>query len=126
MKTTTLKVYEAINLEAEADYLLKLKAPIKLKFELTELLLKIQSALTAARQILTELFKEHGSPDPNNQEVMLLPQFKPGTNEKTGAFIEYETINNQDIELTYKPIDIDLFQNIESDQNFPVLFRLIQ
>lgn len=55
-----IKVYEAASLEAEITHLLKLKAPIKLKYSLTQLLLKTQAELAPARQLLTSLFQEHG------------------------------------------------------------------
>ncbi|MBK0380930.1 hypothetical protein [Mucilaginibacter segetis] len=126
METIILKVYEAINLEAEILDILKLKAPIKLKFTLTDLLLKTQYSLAAAKQLLSALFEKYGEIDESNPAISILPQFIEGTSKKTDSFLEYEAINNCEIEIQYKYIDLDLFENIESDNNYPILFRLIK
>lgn len=89
-------------------------------------MLKTRDELAAARRLLTALFEAHGQPGGGDGRTLVLPQFKEGTMEKTAAFMEYETINSQDVEMTYIPISLDLLDNIDSDENYPVLFRLVE
>lgn len=114
----TLTLNEGIQLEAEILAILPLKAPIRLKYALTSLLLSVQARTAAGRKLAEQLFKEHGRPDVNNANMLVLDEGK--------ALEDYKVLQGQSLEgIEFEPLKLEWFDGLESAHNFPVLFKFI-
>ena len=120
MKTINVNLQEGMQLDAELQAILALKAPVRLKYELTSIALKLQDCMAAGRKLSEALFKEHGRPDTNKPDILVLDEGSP-------ALEDYKALLAQPLDaLDYKPLRIEWFDGLESTHNFPVLFRLIE
>jgi hypothetical protein len=119
MKTINFTLQEGMQLEAELQAILALKAPVRLKYELTNTALKIQACMAAGRKLTEALFKDYGRPDTNNPDMLVLDEGSP-------ALEDYKALLAQPLDaLEYTPLRIEWFDGLESAYNFPVLYRLI-
>lgn len=119
MKKVFFLLHEALALESEIQALLTLRAPIRLKYELTTLLLKLQARTKAGTECIQGLFKEFGTPDPTNPKLLLLA-------DGTKALDDYKALQQQPVdEMEFTPIAIDAFDKLEIDFNCPVFFEKI-
>lgn len=119
MKTINFTLQEGMQLDAELQAVLALKAPVRLKYELTNIALKIQDCMAAGRKLSEALFKDYGRPDANNPGILVLDEGSP-------ALDDYKALLAQPLDaVDYKPLRIEWFDGLESAHNFPVLFRLI-
>lgn len=125
MASIELTVKQSLDLQQELAVLLTLKAPIKLKFELTELMIKTKVRNEAAQKLIEEIVNEYGAIDNVTKQKVVKFYADAEGKEKTEGFKQIETVWEQKINLDYEPISIKLFENIESDMNFPNLFKLL-
>jgi len=123
-KKVEIKMADAFDLQTDLTEILKRKSGMKLKLQLTEILLQVKNKTEPATSLMQELFRDHGIMDEASKQLML-PRFVDGTKEETEAFREYKTLQDQPVELDCPPISMDLLENIESDVNYPSLIKLI-
>ena len=117
MKKITLSLGDAVQLESEIQALVSIKAPIKLKYDLTVIGLKLKAYTKAGREMIESLYKEHGKPDAANDKLLTI-EGKP--------LEDYKTLLEQPVdELEFAPISIEAFDKLEIDFNCPVFFEKI-
>jgi|SRR4051812_40747026 len=123
-KKVEIKMSDAFDLQTDLADILKRKSNMKLKLELTDILLQVKSQTTPANDLLQELFRDHGVTDDLTRQL-ILPRFVDGTKQETEAFKEYKTLQDQAVELECPLITMELLEKIESDSSYPALVKLI-
>lgn len=121
MKTIELTVEDALKLQAEIEALLQVKTKVKLKFQLTTLLLKLKSQTEAGHTLLQDLFREQGKKSPNG--TLYLPEYTD-EKEKTEEFKQFEEINAQKVSIEYEEID-KAVEDMETAYPVQVLLKLM-
>lgn len=121
MKTAELTVEDAIRLQSEIEALLQVKTKVKLKFQLTTLLLKLKAQTQAGHNMLQDLFRENGKKAPNG--TLYLQEYTD-TKEKTEEFRQFEEINAQKVTVEYEEID-KAVEEMETAYPIQVLLKLM-
>lgn len=103
--------------------------PLKTKFWLTKLVEKVakeKSEIEKARNSLVEKFGEK-----DKQGNISIPStIKKGKKEETNPKLiefqnEYMSLLNDTISIEYKPIELDILENIVTEDNYNILFKLV-
>lgn len=149
MEKISLKLFEFYNLESElngvtnqqtgekiSDGLLAEKLKLTTKYWLTELAKKVAAEKTTVETLKEELIKKHGEADETGN--ISIPMYIDIVKDKDGKivdgknnpkFIEFQNEFNEllqeEKELKYKTINLNEFENIESDSNYPTFFKLV-
>jgi len=149
MEKISLKLYEFYALEAELNGvvnqqtgektsagLLSEKLKLTTKYWLTELGKKVTAEKTAVEALKEELIKKHGEADETGN--ISIPMYTNIVKDEAGnitsaennpKFVEFQNEFNallsEEKELEYKPVALAELENIESDGNYPVFFKLV-
>jgi len=146
----SLKLYEFYNLDSELNGvtnqqtgekvsagLLAEKLKLTTKYWLTELSKKVAAEKVTVESLKEELIKKHGETDETGN--ISIPMYIDIVKDEEGnivdgknnpKFIEFQTEFNallqEEKELEYKPVSINELENIESEGNYPVFFKLVK
>ena len=149
MEKINLKLFEFYNLDSELSGvmnqqtgekisagLLAEKLKLTTKYWLTELAKKVAAEKTTVETLKEELIKKHGEADETGN--ISIPMYIDIVKDKDGKivdgknnpkFIEFQNEFNEllqeEKELKYKTINLNEFENIESDSNYPTFFKLV-
>jgi len=146
----SLKLYEFYNLDSElngvmnqqtgekvSQGLLAEKLKLTTKYWLTELSKKVAAEKAGVESLKEDLIKKHGEADETGN--ISIPMYIDIVKDEEGnivdgknnpKFIEFQTEFNallqEEKELEYKPVSINELENIESEGNYPVFFKLVK
>jgi len=150
MEKIVLKLYEFYALEAELNGLtnqqtgeviskglLGEKLKLVTKYWLNDLIKKVTDVKKDCESLKEEIIKKHGSSDDqgNYSIQMYINQVmdesgKMISGDPNPEFIQFQTEYNallqEERELEYKQLSIDILDGIESEGNYPVFFTLLQ
>jgi uncharacterized protein (UPF0216 family) len=150
MEKISLKLYEFYNLDSELNGvmnqqtgekisagLLAEKLKLTTKYWLTELSKKVAAEKATVESLKEELIKKHGEADETGN--ISIPMYIDIVKDEEGnivdgknnpKFIEFQNEFNallqEEKELEYKPVSINELENIESEGNYPVFFKLVK
>jgi len=150
MEKISLKLYEFYNLDSELNGvtnqqtgekvsagLLAEKLKLTTKYWLTELSKKVAAEKASIESLKEELIKKHGETDETGN--ISIPMYIDIVKDEEGnivdgknnpKFIEFQNEFNallqEEKELEYKPVSINELENIESEGNYPVFFKLVK
>jgi len=150
MEKISLKLYEFYNLDSELNGvmnqqtgekisagLLAEKLKLTTKYWLTELSKKVAAEKATVESLKEELIKKHGETDETGN--ISIPMYIDIVKDEEGnivdgknnpKFIEFQNEFNallqEEKELEYKPVSINELENIESEGNYPVFFKLVK
>jgi hypothetical protein len=149
MEKISLKLYEFYNLDSElngvvnqqngekiSSGLLAEKLKLTTKYWLTELSKKVVAEKAIVETLKEELIKKHGETDENGN--ISIPMYIDIVKDEEGnitdgknnpKFIDFQNEFNEllqeEKELEYKTVKLSELENIESDGNYPVFFKLV-
>lgn len=149
MEKVTLKLFEFYNLEAElsgtvnqqtgdiiSKGLLNEKIKLTTKYWLTDLLKRVTDEKQSVEKIKEDLIKKYGK---ESEEGVSIPMYIDIEKNEQGEVVsrkanpdfinfqnEFNTLLQEERELEYKPLSLLDFESIESDSNYPTLFKLIK
>jgi hypothetical protein len=150
MEKISLKLYEFYNLDSELNGvmnqqtgekisagLLAEKLKLTTKYWLTELSKKVAAEKVSIESLKEDLIKKHGETDETGN--VSIPMYIDIVKDEEGnivdgknnpKFIEFQNEFNallqEEKELEYKPVSINELENIESEGNYPVFFKLVK
>lgn len=142
MAQITLKLHEVLTLEAELngftnpqtgvkilDGFLKEKLTLGLKYRLTKLSEELKKEKDTLAKLQNELVREYGEEE--DGKINLEPFVGEGDDKKINPkFVEYQEkyaeLLNEDKEVDYTPIPLSILETIESNENYSILFKLIE
>ena len=150
MEKISLKLYEFYNLDSELNGvmnqqtgekisagLLAEKLKLTTKYWLTELSKKVAAEKATVESLKEDLIKKHGESDETG--YISIPMYIDIVKDEEGnivdgknnpKFIEFQNEFNallqEEKELEYKPVSINELENIESEGNYPVFFKLVK
>jgi uncharacterized protein (UPF0216 family) len=149
MEKISLKLYEFYNLDSElngvinqqngekiSSGLLAEKLKLTTKYWLTELSKKVAAEKAVVETLKEELIKKHGETDESgNISIPMYINIVKDENdnivsgENNPKFIEFQNEFNEllqeEKELEYKTVKLNELENIESEGNYPVFFKLV-
>lgn len=149
MEKISLKLYEFYNLDSElngvmnqqtgekvSSGLLAEKLKLTTKYWLTELSKKVAAEKATVETLKEELIKKHGETDETgNISIPMYINIVKDENdnimsgENNPKFIEFQnefnTLLQEEKELEYKTVKLNELENIESEGNYPVFFKLV-
>lgn len=149
MEKVTLKLFEFYNLEVElsgtvnqqtgdivSKGLLNEKIKLTTKYWLTDLLKRVTDEKQSVEKIKEDLIKKYGK---ESEEGVSIPMYIDIEKNEQGEVVsrkanpdfinfqnEFNTLLQEERELEYKPLSLLDFESIESDSNYPTLFKLIK
>lgn len=150
MEKVTLKLFEFYNLEAELNGvtnqqtgevvskgILNEKIKLTTKYWLTELSKKVSEQKQSVDKLREDLIKKYGSTDQSgNLSIQMYSKIEKDEEgkvtlaEPNPKYIEFQSEFNyllqQERDLEYKPILLSDLELIESDGNYPTIFKLIK
>lgn len=138
MAQITLKLHEILTLEAEIngfvnpqtgekvlDGFLKEKLNLGVKYRLTKLSEELKKEKAILDGMREELIKEYG--EEKEGQISIQPMID---NEINPKFIEFQTkyteLLSEEKEINYTPLSISELDKIESNENYSILFKLIE
>jgi hypothetical protein len=150
MEKISLKLYEFYNLDSELNGvtnqqtgekasagLLAEKLKLTTKYWLTELSKKVAAEKAGVESLKEELIKKHGETDETGN--ISIPMYIDIVKDEEGNIVdgknnpkfiefqnEFNTLLQEEKELEYKPVSINELENIESEGNYPVFFKLVK
>ena len=149
MEKISLKLYEFYNLDSElngvvnqqngekiSSGLLAEKLKLTTKYWLTELSKKVAAEKAVVETLKEELIKKHGETDESgNISIPMYINIVKDENdnivsgENNPKFIDFQNEFNEllqeEKELEYKTVKLNELENIESEGNYPVFFKLV-
>ena len=150
MEKVSLKLHEYYSLEAElnglvnnqtgeviAKALLSEKIKLTTKYWLTDLNKKVSTEKEAIEKLKEELIKKHGEADETGNigismyiNVVTNEAGEVVSREINPKYVEFQTdfnaLLNEERELEYHAFKLEEFDNVETDGNYPVFFKLIK
>lgn len=142
MTQITLKLHEILTLEAELngfvnpqtgekvlEGFLKEKLNLKTKYYLTKLSEELKKEKATLDGLRDELIKEYGE---EKNGTMSLDAFigEGDKKEVNPKFIEfqqkYTELLNEEKDVDYTPIPLSTLETVESNENYAILFKLIE
>lgn len=103
--------------------------PLKTKFWLTKLVERVakeKSEIEKARNSLIEKFGEKDDQGNTSIPATIKKGKKETPNPKLTEFQnEYLALLNDTISIEYKPIELDILENITTEDNYNILFKLV-
>lgn len=135
-----LKLHEILTLEAELngftnpqtgervlEGFLKEKLSLGTKYRLTKLSDELKKEKTILDGLREDLIKEYGE---NKEGQISIPTFEDDERTKVNPkFIEFQSkyteLLDEDKELEYTPLSISDLDKVESNENYSILYRLI-
>jgi hypothetical protein len=150
MEKISLKLHEFYELEAElngitntktgeviAKGLLGEKIKLTTKYWLSDLVKKVSAEKDSVEKLKEELIKKYGTADEDGNvtipmyinEVIDEDTKKMVSGDVNPDFIkfqnEFSTLLNEDRDLEYKSFKLEEFDNVETDNNYSVFFKLV-
>jgi hypothetical protein len=149
MEKISFKLFEFYNLDSELNGvtnqqtgevvskgLLIEKIKLTTKYWLSDLSKKVIAEKEAIEKIKEELIKKHGETDetgnisiPMYINIVTNEEGETVSREVNPKFVEFQTEFNtllqEDKEIEHNAFKLDEFENVESDGNYPVFFKLI-
>ncbi len=140
MAQIMLKLHEILTLEAELngftnpqtgervlEGFLKEKLSLGTKYRLTKLSDELKKEKTILDGLREDLIKEYGE---NKEGQISIPTFEDDERTKVNPkFIEFQSkyteLLDEDKELEYTPLSISDLDKVESNENYSILYRLI-
>ena len=150
MEKVSLKLHEYYSLEAElnglvnnqtseviAKALLSEKIKLTTKYWLTDLNKKVSTEKEAIEKLKEELIKKHGEADETGNigismyiNVVKNEAGEVVSREVNPKYVEFQNdfnaLLNEERELEYHAFKLEEFDNVETDGNYPVFFKLIK
>jgi hypothetical protein len=133
MKTLKLTNNELIGGMQELQVILGYTIPFVTKFHLTSLGAKLEDALKPFETLRKELLEKYTKPETEGGTPRELKTFKDETaeiKEFTDEFKafqeELKPVLDQEVEFSFTPIKMGLLEKIETDQNFPFLYKVVE
>jgi hypothetical protein len=141
MKKISLKLHEFYQLEDElngvtnlktgevlAKGLLNEKIKLTTKYWLNDLLKKVSAEKESIEKLKEELIKKYGTTDEEGN-VSIPMYVKDNVNEANPEFTKFQNDFNlllsEDRDLEYKSFKLEDFDNVETDNNYNIFFKLI-
>ena len=141
MKKISLKLHEFYQLEAElngvtntktgeviAKGLLNEKIKLTTKYWLSDLVKKVSAEKESIEKLKEELIKKHGTTDKEGN-VGIQMYIKDDINEVNPDFTKFQndfnSLLSEDRDLEYKGFKLEDFDNVETDSNYIVFFKLV-
>jgi hypothetical protein len=146
MKKISLKLHEFYQLEAElngvtntktgevlAKGLLNEKIKLTTKYWLNDLFKKVAAEKESIEKLKEELIKKHGTTD-DEGNVGIQMYIKDSFNEDNTPtpnpdFVKFQndfnSLLSEDRDLEYKSFKLEEFDNVETDSNYIVFFKLV-
>lgn len=149
MEKVTLKLFEFYNLEAElsgvvnqqtgeaiSKGLLNERIKLTTKYWLTDLLKKVTEEKKSVENLKDDLIKKYGKESEGGFSIPMYIDVETNENEEVVSkkvnpdFLsfqnEFNILLQEERELEYRPLTLSDFESIESEGNYPVLFKLLQ
>jgi uncharacterized protein YpuA (DUF1002 family) len=141
MNKISLKLHEFYQLEAElngvtntrtgevlAKGLLNEKIKLTTKYWLNDLLKKVSAEKESIEKLKEELIKKYGTTDEEGN-VSIPMYIKDDANEANPDFTKFQndfnSLLSEDRELEYKSFKLEDFDNVETDNNYNIFFKLV-
>jgi len=150
MEKISFKLFEFYNLDSELNGvanqqtgeviskgLLNEKIKLTTKYWLSDLSKKVVTEKEAIEKIKEELIKKHGETDetgnisiPMYINIITNEEGETVSREVNSKFIEFQnefnTLLQEEKEIEHNIFKLEEFENVESDGNYPIFFRLIK
>jgi predicted transcriptional regulator len=150
MKKSSLKLHEYYTLEAELNGLtnqqsgeviskglLNEKLKLTTKYWISDLAKKATAEKDAVEKIKEDLIKKHGETDENNSisipmyiNIVTNEEGETVSREVNPKFVEFQnefnTLLQEEKEIEHNVFKLEDFENVESDGNYQVFFKLIK
>jgi len=150
MEKSSLKLHEYYTLEAELNGLtnqqsgeviskglLNEKLKLTTKYWISDLAKKATAEKTAVEAVKEELIKKHGETDdtgnisiPMYINIVTDEEGETVSREVNPKFVEFQnefnTLLQEEKEIEHNAFKLDEFENVESDSNYQVFFKLIK
>lgn len=142
MAQITLKLHEILTLEAELngfvnpqtgqkvlEGFLKEKLSLKTKYYLTKLSEELKKEKATLDGLRDELIKEYGEEKDGqvSLDTFIGEEDKKEINPKFIDFQQkYTELLNEDKDIDYTPIPVSALETVESNENYAILFKLIE
>lgn len=135
MKNIKLRLFEYYGLSVELNGneqtkgLLQENLSLVLKYHLTNLARKVAEELEVVEKIKLELAQKYGKQNEDGSWMveMYTDQSQQEVSSNYINFTnEFNTLLNEEKELQYSPIKLNLLEGITSDSNFPTIFKMIE
>lgn len=149
MEKVSLQLFEFYNLEAELNGVINqqtgeiiskgiLNEKIKLttKYWLTDLLKKVSEEKQALEKLKEELIKKYGKEENGGVTIpMYIDVEKNSDGEVISKIVnphfisfqnDFNNLLQESKDLEYKPLNLSDFDLVESEGNYPILFKLIK
>lgn len=135
MKNIKLRLFEYYGLSVELNGneqtkgLLQENLSLVLKYHLTNLARKVAEELEVVEKIKLELAQKYGKQNEDGSWMveMYTDQSQQEVSSNYINFTnEFNTLLNEEKELQYSPIKLNLLEGITSDSNFPIIFKMIE
>lgn len=130
MKTITLKNVDILNLQAEIANVIENSKSFTAKFHLNNLLSQIEPKVKNFNELKNEMVKKYGTEKEDGQ--IAVQQFVvEGSSEETEEYKEFlpqwnDLLFVTDVEIEYTSLKLSVFDSVESDKYYPVLFKFIK
>lgn len=103
--------------------------PLKTKYWLTKLVEKVNKEKSEIEKARNSLIEKFGEKDEQGN-VSIPSTIKKGKKEETNPKLiefqnEYLSLLNETISIEYKPIELDILENITTEDNYNILFKLV-
>lgn len=144
MKKLTLKLHQILTLEIEINGFfdknenkhivvgfINQKIPLFTKYSLTELSKYLNTQKTIIEELKNDLIKKYGvvKDDDTTYISMYLDEENVESNVINPKFIEFEKEYNEFLnsekEFEYTPIDFEVLKKVETTENYPMLYLLV-
>lgn len=150
MEKVTLKLFDFYNLEVElagavnqqsgetiSKGLLNEKIKLTTKYWLNDMLKKVSEEKQSVEKLKEDMIKKYGSTDENGQ--VFIPMYVDVVKDEEGKVVsgkpnpnftefqnEFNKLLQEERELEYKPFSLEDFDSVESEGNYPTLFKLVK
>lgn len=150
MEKVTLKLFDFYNLEIElagatnqqtqeviSKGVLNEKIKLTTKYWLNDMLKKVSEEKQSVEKLKEEMVKKHGSVDENGQ--VFIPMYVDVVKDENGKVVsgtpnpkftefqeEFNRLLQEERDLEYKALSLEDFESVESEGNYPTLFKLIK
>lgn len=103
--------------------------PLKTKFWLTKLVERVAKEKSEIEKVRNSLIEKFGEKDKQGN-ISIPSTIKKGKKEETNPKLkefqnEYMSLLNEVINIEYKPIGIDVLENIVTEDNYNIMFKLV-
>lgn len=150
MEKVTLKLFDFYNLEVElagatnqqtgevvSKGVLNEKIKLTTKYWLNDMLKKVSEEKQSVEKLKEEMVKKYGSVDDNGQ--LFIPMYVDVVKDEDGKVVsgkpnpkftefqeEFNKLLQEERDLEYKALSLEDFESVESEGNYPTLFKLIK